>query len=482
VRALTLSRITTSGPRLRPRGHLDVLRIQHGTLVAGASGLSVVLGYVLVRHSVAMALGLLLILPAVWLITRRTVGLLAAVAMMLVLPYWQTLGTAQASVLRLASLAAVVTFLVSDQRIRLNGTDLAVLALVAVTVLGWLLQYDEPHAGRIVSIVLTPLGLYAGARALPQSLIPRVMSVTLFAGTLGALTVIYEYLVGHPVFLAPATYQWSTTESTIFRPGGIFGGPPGASTVLCFVILFGIAAFGHMKGRVRVLAAACWGICVLALILTFTRAAFIALAVGLIVFLWLIRSPLLRPARAVWFGGLLAVIVLLVLPTLESSSAFQKGVLRSGTLAAREGYWTVALPIVTASPHNLIFGVGTGSLETPTVYANAKVLSPLAVRPQVFTTSLHSQYMTNLVEQGLVGLAAVVFLLAVPFLRVAKAARSTTDWGYAALAASLIAVAVVMSVDTALFHGPSFAMIMVSAGLAATATASVRLTRGPHGG
>ena len=78
--------------------------------------------------------------------------------------------------------------------------------------------------------------------------------------------------------------------------------------------------------------------------------------------------------------------------------------------------------------------------------------------------------MTTLVEQGIVGLIALCVFLAVPAMAAARRARATGDDAYAALAAALAALAVVMTVDTAMLHGPSFAMMMLTAGLAATAS------------
>jgi O-antigen ligase len=431
---------------------------------------SLLLAYLLVRHSFTLALALVLVGPAAWVLTRRTAGLLVGITLLMLVPDWRTLGAGHLSALRVASAAALVTILVPTRRIRPCFTDVLVLAFLAVTVIGWLLQYDQPEAGKIVYSELTPVGFYVGARALAPENIPRVALVTLLGGTVGSLTVIYEYLVGHSVFIPPAAYNWSTSTATIFRPGGVFGGPPGASSVLCFVILFGVSSLGDVTGRLRLLVRACLGVCILALILTFTRAAFIGAGAGLILFLILIRSPILRPVRLIALTAVLAIAALALLPALESSGVFEKGVLRSGTLTQREGYWSTALPIVFSSPHDLLLGVGTAALETPGVSRTAPVALPLAVRPDVLTTSLHSQYITLLVEDGVLGLAAVVTMLAVPFWLAASVAYKLRDRAYASIAASLLAIAIVMSVDTALFQGPTFALLMVMLGLATTAS------------
>lgn len=463
--------LTVRAARARlPRQRMPAwLSSRETALGIGGSVASVLLAYVLVRHSPALAIGFLLVVPVAWLLTRRDAGLLAGLVLILILPAWQTVGSAQASVLRLASLAAASTLLMSRQRIRPCLTDLAVVLLVVVTVLGWVLQLDQPHAGRVLSIEFTPIGFYIGARTLSPSAVPRVLVATLFAGTAGAVTVIYEYFVGHTVFLDTATYQWNATASTIFRPGGIFGGPPQASTVLCFVIVFGIAALGtELRGRWRFVGIGCITISVVALALTFTRAAFIGLGVAVVLYLWLVRSPLLRPTRVAWACGLGCLIVLVALPAIEKNHVVQEGVLRSGTLTAREGYWSTAIPIVTTNPHDFVFGIGSAALETPTISPAAVIPDALAIRPQAFTVSLHSQYVTELVENGVIGLACLAFLLIVPFLRGARAGRRG-DHAHAALAAGLVGAAIVMSVDTVLLDGPSFALIMITTAIAGTA-------------
>jgi O-antigen ligase len=444
-------------------------RVPQAAAIAGIGLIAVLLAYVLVHRSATPAFALVFLPGVVWLLTRSYGGLVLGVGLVLILPYWLSIGTAQASILRLASLAAVAGVPLG-RRLTPKPTDYALGLLVAVIVLGWLFQYNAPHVGHVVSIELTPIAFYLGARALPPSRLRLIMLVTLFAGTIGALTVLYEYAVGHTVFHDPTGYAWNANSSAIFRPGGVFGSPPGASTVLSFVILFGFGVVRSLEGNLRLLARVSLVICGLALVLTFTRAALIAMAIATIAFLWLIRSPLLRAGRVAFFALAVSVLLILALPRLEATSTFQQGIVRPGNLAAREGYWRLALPVVLSSPHALVFGVGTGALETPAISISAPVASELASAPQVVTNSLHSQYVTTLVEQGIVGLIALCVFLAVPAAAAVRRARATGDDAYAALAAALAALAVVMTVDTAMLHGPSFAMMMLTAGIAASAS------------
>ncbi len=449
------------------------MRATRSTLVAGVVIASVVLAYVLVRHSAADAMALVFLPVIVWLLSRPNGGLVLGIVLVLLVPYWYTLGSAQADVLRVASVAAASTLLFA-RRMRPSPVDWAVGIFAAVLILGWILQYDHAHMGRLVSSELTPVGFYIGARAIQPARARSVFTVVLIAGTVGALTVLFEFAAHHPVFPQDPTgaYGWKASSSAIFRPAGIFGSPPAAVTVLGFVITFGLACRSFLRGRRRLAATICVAICALALVLTFTRAGIVGAALAAILYMWLVRSPILRPLRVAWFAGVVTIVILLLLPSLQTSSTFQEAFVRANNITGRVGYWSAALPVVTASPHNLIFGIGTGALEGPLMSSSAPVNAQVAVTPGMFTESLHSQYMTSLVEGGLIGIAAVAVLLLVPFIASLRRARARQDPLTASLAASILAMGVVMTADTAFSSSTSFAMLMLTVGLAATITSA----------
>lgn len=435
---------------------------------------SLFIAYVLVHRSPVLAVAVVAALPVGWLLTLPYGGVAVASVILFTLPYWLTVGSPQVSIIRIAAVLAALTAVIA-RRIKLRLIDFALLAYVVVVVLGWLLQYNEPHAGRIVSLELTPLGFYVGARAVPRERVPTIMFTCLIAGTLGALTLLYEVVLGHVVVVDPATYgTYSGGLGFVFRPAGIFGSPPTAATMLSFVILFGLGCVTVFAGRARILAWFCIGICSLALILTFTRGDLIGCGVGVLVFLWLCRPHLFRPLRVAWFCTLVAALTLVLLPKLESNATFQEGIVRPGTLASRQGFWEQALPIVTASTHNLVFGVGTATLEAPGLGSNAPIFSTLAVAPVVTEVSLQNQYMTTLVEQGLVGLVALLAFLLSAIIPAARAARRSKSGIHAALAASLVSVMVVMFVNSVLVGAPLFAILLTAAGLSGALAGSPR--------
>lgn len=439
-------------------------------VLAGASIVAVASTYVLVHKSVTAAAALVLLPFVIWIIVRPSGGLAVGLVLILIAPYWWTLGNGQATVIRVAVLSAAISAFVSRRvRLRLSFIDCGLLVYVAVVVLGWLLQNDQPGASHIVISGLAPVAFYVGARVVPRARIPHFMRLMLFAGTFGALTVLYEFVRGHEVYVDPTKYVWNPAPGSIFRPGGIFGSPPAAATVLVFIFFFGLAAVANARGRARALAVSCVGICTLALISTFTRGNLIGAGIGLIVFLWLVRSPLLRPTRVAAFLAVLGIAIIVALPTLQANSTFREAIVRPGNLTARESYWKLALPIATSNAHNFVFGVGTAALETPWISDRAVLPAAVATAPQIVQIELHNQYVTTFVEQGLVGVTALIAVLLSGFVAACRAARAKGDAVHAALAASIVALAVDLTVNTAFNTGPSFAMLLVALGFTAAA-------------
>jgi hypothetical protein len=451
---------TLSGDAVR----LDRPNRRGGLLIGTGVALAAALAFALVHGSPGPAVAVALLPLTVWLVTRSYGGLALGLILVLVLPYWYSLG-AHITILRAASFAAIITLLV-NRRITWRRLDLALLVFVLLLVADWLLQYRQPGAGSALVAELVPVGFYLGARALPPKHIRTVALIVVIAGALGGLTVIYEFMGGHVIFHDPTSYDWNASNDSIFRPGGIFGSPPAASTVMCGVILFGIACMSTYRGKKRFLVGLCTVIASVALVLTFTRAAMIATGLGIILLLWLTRSPLLRPLRVAWFVAVLAAIYFLLIPGLQGNRTFQQGIERSGTLAAREGYWGVALPVATSNVHDFILGAGTGTLEAIRTAPNPTVASRIATSPTLTGNSLHSQYMTTLFEQGAIGLAVLLALLiagAVPSARIARARRDPIA---AATAATILGMAVIMVVATVSIDAPAFMMLMLALGFA----------------
>jgi O-antigen ligase len=425
---------------------------------------AVLLGYVVATRGPAPAAALIVVPGGAYLVLRRPLnGLLLGAALILVVPYWYTLGVPQAAVFRIAALLALASCLFASGW-RPVTVDLTVFLLAAVTFLGWLLRSDRSGLGPIVVNQLLPLGFYVSARVVPGVRVPRVMLMIFAAGVAGALSVYYEAAVGHAFFVDEQSYSWNASDSTIFRAGGVYGSPPGAATVLAMSALCGLPFVRSAVGRRRALSVGCLALIVGGCIVTFTRASVIGLGAGLLVYLWLSRSPLLRPSRVAVGAALVCCTVLLVLPALEQSTLFQRGVVRPGNLAGRASYWRLAIPIAETSAANL--SVGIGSARMLAARQGGSIPAELAAAPVLIDHGTHNQYVLALVEQGLVGLGALVAWLAATVLMGVKRIRAG-DPATAALVGSMIAFAVVLLANNAILHPPSFSIAAMTSGLLA---------------
>lgn len=451
----------TNGPRYVGFGYGLLPNIRRLTVVFGLSLLALAFGDVIARGKLTVAATLLLLPVAGWALSRRQGALLAGLALVLLLPSWYTLGTAQAGVLRVACICALFTVLL-NRRTQITRIDMALGAFVVIVVIGWLLQNNQTHVGRLVLTELQPVAFFLAARSLLPRDAQKAFAFAFFLGTLGAITVLYELRLGHIVFADPARYYWNGSETNIFRPGGIFGSPPAASTVLTFTALCGLPVLRRTSGWYRGFAGMCMGITLIAMVSTFTRTALIAFSVSLFAYLWISRSPMLNHQRVVIGLAVLLLAFVFFLPRLESGRTFQEGVLRGGTFAARVEYWKLALPIAASNDHNLFFGIGSEALEVPTVGGTA--LSAIATSPVLIEHGTHNQYVLTLVEQGLVGLLALLAWLGMSFSVAVRYARASKDPTIATAAAGLLAVAIIMLTDNMMLNGPSLALAMLFSG------------------
>src|SRR5207248_7868360 len=114
-------------------------------------------------------------------------------------------------------------------------------------------------------------------------------------GTLVALTMLYEWRTGHVLFLKAADYQWSGNAG-IFRAGGVLGGAPSASIVLAMLI---VACWPLRAWKPR-LVAGCSAIMAAAEVITYSRAGWIGLAVGVVVYLTMVPHMRRNLRLAYW--------------------------------------------------------------------------------------------------------------------------------------------------------------------------------------
>jgi O-antigen ligase len=439
------------------------LAVRPVSLIAVAALVSALaVGYAIAAHGPKIAVAILAAPMVVWVLARTNGGLSCAVALTLAVPYWYVLGTPQAAAFRVAAVCALATA-VFARRVRPAVTDVAIGSIVLITVLGWVLQDDQAGVGKIVLNEMLPFAFYLSARTLPSDSVRPIAAIIVGAGTVGAATVIYEFLAGHVLFSDANSYSWNASVTTIFRPGGFFGSPPGASTVLALAILCGLPLVRDEQRKRRALLGAALATMLVACVLTFTRASLIGLGAGILVYLWLMRSALITPSRLIFAVSVLFATMTLILPQIERTTIFQRGVVRPGNLSARESYWGRALPIITASPHDLIFGIGTARTVIPR--QGGTMPEALAISPVLVEHGTHNQYVLTTLEGGLIGLLALVAWLATAIGTGLRSVRRAGDALSAGLVSAMAAFAVIMLANNALLHPPSVAMAALVTGL-----------------
>jgi O-antigen ligase len=439
----------------------------------------VVAGWLVARGHAPLILTLAaLVLAVPFLLGRAENGLLAGTVLVLVVPSSAALGSPQAGVVRVAVLLAFVGFLVLVVRgeappARFAVPDLFVAGLVLIAWASWFVRPHAPHAAQATLAAVLPAGFYVAGRRFGGLAWTRIAAVILLAATAASATVLYEFFVAHqPLFTSQSSYFWNSNGQALFRPGGVFGSPPAAAATLAMSTLIGASLLATSRGTARRCVWICLVISFAALVVTFTRAGLIACAVGFALYLALLRPPGL--ARLVYAGILVALTVgVFVLPRVTQTSWYQKGVLRPGSLAVRESYWSAAWPVIVNSPQHLLLGHGINSLYRDPK-AQDELLDPqpdIEAVPTLSTLSPHSQYIRTLVEEGAVGLLLLVGWLGLSLLKTGRAAWTAPLPGRAALAAcaaAIVSFLIDAYVADTLRETTCFALVALVSGLGVT--------------
>lgn len=445
------------------------LNLSFAAATTVAAGLAASLGWFVAHGTMRIAVALVLLPLVVLMLPRSENRLLMGIAMIVVLPWWLQLGTSQMKVGIVAPVLAMsarlgVGFTQRRAGQGLNFIDLAYCSFVAATVFSF--ADEGPYTHHAVTgllLYLLPLGFYVAPRPFGSQAWRPIFWVLFIAGTVGALSVLYEFFVLHRPLFHVSTYFWDATNLYIFRPGGVFGGPPQAAAALSMTSLCGLALIATSTTR-RGLLWLCLALSVTGIIVTFTRAGMIGVAVGAVVFVGLWRPAALgRLAFAI--ATVTLVFVLVVVPQVAKSSWYERGVTRHGTLADRENRWRLAWPLITNSTEHLLVGHGVNSLRIDTTQAD------LASAPILLQTSPHSQYILTLLQQGFVGLALLLAWLAgaagKAALAIRKGAHRNDTAFLAACAAAIVSLMIVGFVDDALSAPSSSGIVALLAGLVA---------------
>ncbi|MHB8858044.1 MAG: O-antigen ligase family protein [Thermoleophilia bacterium] len=238
-------------------------------------------------------------------------------------------------------------------------------------------------------------------------------------------------------------------------------------------IMFLALLTGKQKSISSVKLAAGTGIMLLVMILTFTRAAWIAFAIGLLLLVFLQKPSrnIFNPRAAGVVLAIIASLVILALPLANSLEANQVSQRFDNLLnfseGSGEGRVATQQLAIERWKNAYLFGEGTLSMTSPDVYSS------------IDARWLYSSVIQSLHDTGLAGVAILAWFQIGVVVIVAKAARKTKDPFYRAVLAGFFAsnVALMVSSQASSFLWLGFPWIF--AGLA-VAVASVASSEASH--
>ncbi|GGL07974.1 O-antigen ligase family protein [Mangrovihabitans endophyticus] len=306
------------------------------------------------------------------------------------------------------------------------------------------------EALRILTVVVMFL-------VLEQLVAERGMARRVLVACFVALALVLAYTavmsaLGHP----PAEVKGSFT-----RISGPFAQSTTLGRFLMFLLIFGAAVHRHVAGRARPLLGVLLAVAAVVLLLTNTRGAILAAALGL-----LVVAAVRRSARLLLAVGLAGVLALAALPAVGARFA-QLGEARAPGGAPTGNTWDWRLDywgqIVSLAGRNPVTGIGPNMTQSQT--AEAK-------KP-------HNDILRAYVETGVLGLAAYLAMLVLMLRAAASAvrrappdsARRGAAIGFLGCAVAFVAVSAVSNVLSnvaTLWYLMAFAAVALAAGASAT--------------
>jgi putative inorganic carbon (hco3(-)) transporter len=276
------------------------------------------------------------------------------------------------------------------QPIMLSRSSLAFVALAAASVVTSLTA-DFPGvsleaSARLVSSALLFVVLEQVLRDRPDLIRPLLVAV--FASLLVPAIV--------------AGFQWygNVPEVPMYGPAidvgrirGTFVHPNAFASHLVILIPLAVALVAVVRGWARTWLVVTGAVSALLLLFTYARGAWIACLLAVLVVGWL------QDRRIVWLVVAATVVAPIAIPSVSTrlsdlSEDDNTAIVGDpDSLEWRLGYWVEVLPRTMEGP---ITGIGLGSIEHS---------SPLRLAP-------HNVFVQTLVEMGLAGLTALLFLIA----------------------------------------------------------------------
>ncbi len=406
---------------------------QDGPVCSSLSGRAAA-GSFLLNHRNFYALGMMLIFAVPHVYWKNTYGLLLAVA--------------------LGGLC-----LMSAKRFG-YATDLTHIPLpfflfFFALVVGVLVSYDPGDSLRVLSFFVTSFVLCFTVNAVVthRDRLRAFLRVVYFALLCIGFTGIVQRVLG---VKANASLTDLTLNANM--PGRVFGtlgNPNNFAEFLTVFLPFGFAfALCTRNRRLRLLALAGLAIPLAAIVLTYSRSGWIALAAATVVYLLLANY---RHLATLLIGG---VCALPLLPATVLARILTIGNLQDSSSSYRLDIWTGVLRMLK---NHWFTGVGLG----PGGFS--KVYPPYAVGTSAVAAHSHNQFLEMMAECGILGLLTYLWLIFDLIRRTAHAAHHALDdqlrHGLMAGAASIAGISLIGLFEYCWFYPRVMFAFFISAGL-----------------
>ena len=354
----------------------------------------------------------------------------------------------------------------------------AVAVFVAVGLAASLQGLDAANSENKIFLLLTAAALFF---AVLEICVTRAQLVVVAVGALIALLV--ASLQGIEEHFAHRTsVGFLVGGHYVGRVQGSFGHPNQYGGFLAFLIPLAIAmlvsrAFGP---RIRWLAAAALLAAVPALSFSYARGAILALAVGSLI--WL---ALLRPRYALGAAVVVGAAAFLLAPSALRERFNTQAA--SSDVPLRSDIWGAALDVYGTSP---VLGVGLDNFSTayaqlPSTLAHATQRRLLNQSGLLVPPNAQNLYLNTLAEEGIIGLGALVVLLASALWTAGRGARAPDARGRAiclAVGAGLATLCVHGILEATLLNEVAFPLFALLASCACWATAEAESPAVPDEG
>ena len=366
-----------------------------------------------------------------WLLRTPERWIAAVLVSALVLPPLPVeLGNSGPHICLLAALAGLLAGVSDRWKIPAGRLSRAFLllffVLLASTSMAAVISGIAIAAGSLVRVLLFGISIYlylrvSGGQSRPEQEV-RLLRVLFVAGALSAAFACLDFYFQFP---APAAFapQYVWLSSGVFRRAqGVFYEASTLGNVCAFFLVMVVAAFARGKSACplpRPILAGGAAIFATALILSYSRGSVVNVAVAVAALLFLLRGRF-RWGRAAMIVAALAAIAALVVarffPAL-SEAYWQRAssityLLSSpeGVLSGRLANWEFLVDFLRQHPGYALLGIGYKTIPYSGLFG-AQVVSD-------------NVYLGLLVEAGILGLAAVLWLNATILRAGWKAARS----------------------------------------------------------